>query len=57
MMEFYCPQDSGGQMKFKLIHRDGEGLPRYAENLCLCFLSCEKWISVLWKAFLINLYQ
>lgn len=57
MVEFYCPQYSGGQMKSKLLYRDGKGLPRYAENFYLCFLSREQWISVLWKACLINLCQ
>lgn len=41
MMEFYGPQGSDGQMKSKLLYRDGEGLPWYAENLYLRFLSCE----------------
>lgn len=52
MMEFYCPHlrliDS--QMTSKLFYRDDRGWPRYAGNLYLCFLSCEWWISVLWKA-------
>lgn len=56
-MEFYGPQGAGGQKKSKLLYRDGEGLPRYAENLYLGFLSHEWWISVLWKACLINLCQ
>lgn len=41
MMEFYGPQGSGGQKKFKLLHRDGEGLPSM-QKICIyvfCLMS------------------
>lgn len=48
MMEYWCHHSRliGSQVTSELLYRGGIVWPRYAENLCLCFLCLDKFVSV-----------